>query len=108
MASYSFHAIEVECIGKGKASAPYDRRQGFDHHQQHPRARRCVRAPRQGAARQSLSRPHLALAIEDIERLTGGAIERAYVDKGYRGHDAPKAQLCLGRGATRFPTGNCR
>ena len=25
--------------------------------------------------------------IEDTERLTGCAIERAYVDKGYRGHD---------------------
>ena len=27
-------------------------------------------------------------AIEDTERLTGCSIERAYVDKGYRGHDA--------------------
>jgi transposase, IS5 family len=26
--------------------------------------------------------------IEDTEKLTGCAIERAYVDKGYRGHDA--------------------
>ncbi len=26
--------------------------------------------------------------IEDTERLTGCEIERAYVDKGYRGHDA--------------------
>ena len=31
----------------------------------------------------------LRSAIEDTERLTGRAIERAYVDKGYRGHDAP-------------------
>ena len=30
-----------------------------------------------------------ASAIEDTERLTGRQIERAYVDKGYRGHDAP-------------------
>src|SRR5207248_658413 len=27
--------------------------------------------------------------IEDTERLTGRQIERAYVDKGYRGHDVP-------------------
>ena len=26
--------------------------------------------------------------IEDTQKLTGCAIERAYVDKGYRGHDA--------------------
>jgi len=30
----------------------------------------------------------LKTAIEDTERLTGCSIERAYVDKGYRGHDA--------------------
>ena len=30
----------------------------------------------------------LRSAIEDPERLTGREIERAYVDKGYRGHDA--------------------
>jgi IS5 family transposase len=28
--------------------------------------------------------------IEDTERLTGREIERPYVDKGYRGHDAQK------------------
>ena len=28
--------------------------------------------------------------IEETEVLTGREIERAYVDKGYRGHDAPK------------------
>jgi IS5 family transposase len=26
--------------------------------------------------------------LEDTQRLTGREIERAYVDKGYRGHDA--------------------
>jgi len=31
----------------------------------------------------------LHAAIEGTERLTGRQIERAYVDKGYRGHDAP-------------------
>ena len=31
----------------------------------------------------------LAAVIDDTERLTGCEIERAYVDKGYRGHDAP-------------------
>src|SRR5262245_16861989 len=31
----------------------------------------------------------LGAVIEATERLTGREIERAYVDKGYRGHDAP-------------------
>jgi IS5 family transposase len=32
--------------------------------------------------------PTLRHVIEDTEALTGCAIERAYVDKGYRGRDA--------------------
>jgi transposase, IS5 family len=31
----------------------------------------------------------LRAAIEHTQHLTGREIERAYVDKGYRGHDAP-------------------
>jgi transposase, IS5 family len=50
---YSFHAPEVECIGKGKAQ-----------------------------------RLTLGSVIDATEKLTGCAIERAYVDKGYRDHDA--------------------
>ena len=85
---YSFHAPEVECIGKGKASAPYEfgvkasivttnaRAPGgqFVLH-----ARTLPGNPYDGHT--------LAAIIEDTERLTGRAIERAYVDKGYRGHD---------------------
>ena len=50
---YSFHAPEVECIGKG-VSALRVRRQGFDRHHQRPSSGRSVRAPCQGAARQSV------------------------------------------------------
>jgi len=32
----------------------------------------------------------LAEVIQETEALTGRAIERVYVDKGYRGHNAPK------------------
>lgn len=32
----------------------------------------------------------LAQVIEETEALTGRGIERVYVDKGYRGHGAPK------------------
>ena len=31
----------------------------------------------------------LRAAIDDTQRLTGRQIERTYVDKGYRGHEAP-------------------
>jgi IS5 family transposase len=86
---YSFHAPEVECIGKGKASAPYEfgvktsivttnaRAPGglFVLH-----AKTLPGNPYDGHT--------LRAAIEGTERLTGREIERAYVDKGYRGHDA--------------------
>ena len=52
---YSFHAPEVECIGKGKASAPYEFgvKSSIATHQC-PRARRPVRAARQNVAGQPL------------------------------------------------------
>src|ERR1700739_784097 len=36
---YSFHAPEVECLGKGQAAAPYDRGQGLDRYHQRLRPR---------------------------------------------------------------------
>jgi IS5 family transposase len=35
----------------------------------------------------------LAAQIAQTERITGVTIERAYVDRGYRGHDADKARV---------------
>jgi Transposase domain (DUF772) len=43
----------------------------------------------------------LRTAIEDTQRLTGRQIERAYVDKGYRGHDAPKPRKVFISGQKR-------
>jgi IS5 family transposase len=37
----------------------------------------------------------LAAQISQTERITSVAIERAYVDRGYRGHDADKARVIL-------------
>ena len=37
----------------------------------------------------------LAAQIAQTERLTGVGIERAFVDRGYRGHDADKARVVL-------------
>jgi IS5 family transposase len=85
---YSFHAPEVECIGKGKASAPYE----FG-------VKASVvttngRAPGGQFVLHAKALPgnpydgHTLRGIIDVtQRLTGREIERAYVDKGYRGHD---------------------
>jgi IS5 family transposase len=86
---YSFHAPEVECIGKGKASAPYEFGVKVSI------ATTNARAPGGQFVLHAKALPGnpydghtLRAAIEDTERLTGREIERAYVDKGYRGHDA--------------------
>ena len=36
----------------------------------------------------------LADQIAQTERITGVPMERAYVNRGYRGHDADKARVC--------------
>jgi transposase, IS5 family len=85
---YSFHAPEVECIGKGKARAPYEfgvkasivttnRRAPGGQFVLH--ARSLPGNPYDGHT--------LAGVIDDTEALTGRAIERVFVDKGYRGHE---------------------
>ena len=86
---YSFHAPEVECIGKGKASAPYE----FG--VKASIVTTNARAPGGQFVLHAKTLPDnpydghtLRAAIEGTERLTGREIERAYVDKGYRGHDA--------------------
>ena len=43
----------------------------------------------------------LRTAIEGTERLTGREIERTYVDKGYRGHDAPNLHRVFVSGQKR-------
>src|SRR4029078_2920634 len=84
---YSFHAPEVECIGKGKASAPYEfgvKASIVSTNARAPGGQFVLNAkappgtPYDGHT--------LAAVIADTERLTGCEIERAYVAKGYRGH----------------------
>jgi len=87
---YSFHAPEVECIGKGKASAPYEfgvKASIVSTNARAPGGQFVLHAktlpgnPYDGHT--------LRTIIEDTQHLIGREIERAYVDKGYRGHDAP-------------------
>ena len=85
---YSFHAPEVECIGKGKARQPYEfgvkasivttnRRAPGGQFVLH--ARSLPGNPYDGHT--------LAGVVDGTEALTGRKIERVYADKGYRGHN---------------------
>ena len=81
-------APEVECIGKGKASAPYE----FG--VKASIATTNARAPGGQFVLHAKALPGnpydghtLAAVIAGTERLTGCEVERAYVDKGYRGHE---------------------
>jgi IS5 family transposase len=87
---YSLHAPEVECIGKGKAHAPYEfgvkvslattlqRSKGgqFALH-----AKALPGNPYDGHT--------LAAIIPDMEKTIGNEIGRILADAGYRGHNAP-------------------
>lgn len=87
---YSLHAPEVECIGKGKAHKPYEFGVKVSI------ATTNARAPGGQFVLHAKALPGnpydghtLAEVIEETQALTGGEIKRVYVDKGYRGHDAP-------------------
>lgn len=87
---YSLHAPEVECIGKGKAHAPYEfgvkvsvattlhRSKGgqFALH-----AKALPGNPYDGHT--------LAEIIPDMEKTIGNGIDRILADAGYKGHNAP-------------------
>jgi IS5 family transposase len=87
---YSLHAPEVECIGRGKARAPYEF--GCKVSVTTP-----VTAPKGGQfvlhAKALHGNPYdghtLGPIIADLEMLTGVTVRRIHVDKGYRGHTYP-------------------
>jgi IS5 family transposase len=99
---YSFHAPEVECIGKGKASAPYEFGVKVSI------VTTNARAPGGQFVLHAKSLPGnpydghtLKTVLEDTQHLTGREIERAFVDKGYRGHDAPNPRSVFISGLKR-------
>jgi transposase, IS5 family len=84
---YSFHAPEVECIGKGKAAAPYE----FGVKASIVTTNACAPGGQFVLHAKALpGNPYdghtLGGVIDATKTLTGCAIERAYVDRGYRGH----------------------
>jgi IS5 family transposase len=85
---YSFHAPEVECIGKGKANAPYEfgvKASIVTTNGRAPGGQFVLHA--KALPGNPYDGHSLRGVIEETQRLTGREIERAYVDKGYRGHD---------------------
>ncbi len=99
---YSWHAPETECIGKGKAHKPYEfgckvsiattnRRSKGGMFVLHAKA--LPGNPYDGHT--------LREVIEETRKLTGREVERVYVDKGYRGHDAPKPRSVFISGQKR-------
>ena len=86
---YSFHAPEIECIGKGKAAAPYEFGVKASIVTNNRRAPGDLFVLHAGALPDNPYDGHtLRDVIDRTETLTGCPIERAYVDKGYAGHDA--------------------
>ncbi len=79
------------CIGKGKAHKPYEFGAKVSVAATN---RRCKGGQFVVHAKALPGNPYdghtLAEVIAETQKLTGREIERAYVDKGYRGHDAPK------------------
>ncbi len=87
---YSLHAPEVECIGKGKARAPYEF--GCKVSIATP-----VTKPKGGQFALHAKALHgnpfdghtLGPVVADMERVMGVKVTRVHVDKGYRGHNYP-------------------
>ena len=102
MELYSFHATEVECIGKGKAHTPY----AFGVKVSIVTTNACAPVGQFVLHAAALpGNPYDGLTfravIEDTQRLTGREIDRFYFDKGYRGHDAPKPRSVFISGQRR-------
>jgi len=86
---YSLHAPEVECIGKGKAHRPYEFGVKVSVATTHRHARGGQFVIHAKALPGNPYDGHtLATVIPDMEALVGNTLKRAFVDKGYRGHNA--------------------
>ncbi len=99
---YSWHAPETECIGKGKARTPYEFGVKVSLTTTN---KRCKGGQFILHAKSLPGNPYdghtLKDVIEETEALTGREIERAYVDKGYVGHDAQNPHRVFRSGQKR-------
>lgn len=102
---YALHAPEVACIAKGKAHRRYE----FG-------AKVSLAATnREGLVVGTLAlagNPYdghtLQAALDQAERITGVAVARCYVDRGYRGHNAPERTRVVVAGQRRGITPTMR
>jgi len=85
---YSLHAPEVECIGKGKARAPYEFgcKVSIATPATQPKGGQFV-LHAQALHGNPFDGHTLGPVIAELERLTGVETRRIHVDKGYRGHN---------------------
>ena len=91
---YALHAPEVECIAKRKARSRYEFGVKVSIAAINARARGGQFVV---GIRSVPGLPYDGHTLKDqitqVERLTGVSVERAYVDKGYRGHGVTTAQV---------------
>jgi transposase, IS5 family len=87
---YALHAPEVECIGKGKARAPYEFgcKVSIATPVTQPKGGQFV-LHAQALHGSPFDGHTLGPVVAGIERLTGIETRRIHVDKGYRGHNHP-------------------
>jgi IS5 family transposase len=87
---YSLHAPEVECIGKGKAHAPYEFgvKVSIATTLKHSKGGQFVTHVK-ALPGNPYDGHTLKTVIPEMEVLVGNIIERILADKGYRGHNAP-------------------
>jgi IS5 family transposase len=99
---YALHAPEVECIGKGKARTRYE----FGAKTSIATTNERTKGGQFVLGAQALpGNPYdghtLAGQIDQVARLTGMTVKRAYVDRGYRGHKIEREGLDITISHTR-------
>ena len=102
---YALHAPEVECIGKGKARAPYEFGCKVS-------VTTSATAPKGGQfvlhVKALSGNPFdghtLGPMIDDLQQLTGVEAKRIHVDKGYRGHNAERFRVWISGQVRRTTT----
>jgi IS5 family transposase len=103
---YALHAPEVECIGKGKARTRFEFGVKVSIATTNARA---VGGQFIVGMKAMPGNPYdghtLKKQIEQVERITGGKVKRAYVDRGYRGHGLTEPEVHISHtSAQRTPT----
>jgi IS5 family transposase len=93
---YSWHATEVECIGKGKAKKPYEFGCKVSLSTQLRTKGKHFILQAQALPGKPYDGHTLEGALDQIERMVGRKSSNAFVDKGYKGHKSDtKARVVI-------------